>query len=118
MTSRHIPSRRDKAPGLTRRRALTISGVALGLSALPFGSAAASTKNNIVTWNGIALGAAAQMQIVHSDQREARHILETAVAELRRLESIFSVYDKTSDLAQLNRAHVLAAPPAELVEVL
>lgn len=118
MTSRHIPCKRDKSPGLTRRRALTISGAALGLTALPFGAAAASTQSRIATWNGIALGAAAQMQIVHSDQREAEHILQTAVAELRRLENIFSIYDKTSDLAQLNRFAVLAAPPAELVEVL
>lgn len=118
MTSRHIPCRRDKARGLTRRRALTISGAALGLATVPFGSSAALAKDEIVTWNGIALGAAAQMQIVHTDPREARHILETAVAELRRLENIFSIYDETSDLARLNQSGVLAAPPAQLVEVL
>lgn len=118
MTPRHIPCRRDKTPGLTRRRALTISGAALGLTALPFGSAAASAQGEIITWHGIALGAAAQMQIVHSDRREGENILEATITELRRLEAIFSLYDETSDLSRLNQRGFLNSPPSELVEVL
>jgi thiamine biosynthesis lipoprotein len=58
------------------------------------------------------------MQIVHKDRNEARRILETAVTELRRLESIFSIYDETSDLSRLNHSGVLTSPSPELVEVL
>lgn len=102
----------------TRRRALKISGALLGLSTFPARAAAALTRGELVTWHGIALGAAAEMQIAHVDRNEARHILELAVAEIRRLERIFSLYDETSDLSQLNRQGFLASPPAELVEVL
>lgn len=102
----------------TRRRALKISGALLGLSTFPVRAAAALTRGELVTWHGIALGAAAEMQIAHVDRNEGRRILEMAVAEIRRLERIFSLYDETSDLSQLNRQGFLASPPAELVEVL
>lgn len=102
----------------TRRRALKISGALLGLSSLPRLAGATLTGQELITWHGIALGAAAEMQIAHVDRSEGRHILERAVAELGRLERIFSLYDETSDLSRLNRYGTLASPPPELVEVL
>lgn len=102
----------------TRRRALKISGALLGLSSLPRHAGATLTGQKLITWHGIALGAAAEMQIAHVDRNEGRRILEFAVAELGRLEKIFSLYDETSDLSRLNRFGTLASPPPELVEVL
>lgn len=118
MKSQTVSSKGTRTSGLTRRRVLTISGAALGLSALPFAAKATPTGGQIVSWNGIALGAVAQMQVVHTDRREGEHILEGAVAELRRLEGIFSIYDETSDLSRLNNRGLLNSPPPELVEVL
>lgn len=108
----------DRNTNVTRRRALKISAALAGLSALPFRAASALARTELVTWHGIALGAAAEMQIAHTDPNEARRILEMAVAELGRLEKIFSLYDETSDLSLLNRQGFLVSPPVELVEVL
>ena len=48
----------------------------------------------------------------------AERLVRRSVAELRRLEGLFSLYRADSALVQLNRRGVLEAPPRELVEVL
>jgi FAD:protein FMN transferase len=103
---------------LAKRRTLKISGALVGLSFVPGGAASALSRGEIVTWRGIALGAAAEMQIVHRDRGAAQAILDRAVEELRRLEHIFNIYDASSDLSCLNKTGVLRSPPGELVEVL
>lgn len=72
----------------------------------------------VTTWQGIALGAEASIQIHHLARAEAETLLAACRAELVRLEGIFSLYDEHSALARLNRHGRLANPPAELVEVL
>lgn len=111
-------TRQSNTAAPTRRRVLEMSGALLGLSIPPGRAAAALTGGQLVTWHGIALGAAAEMQIAHVDRNEGRRILELAIAELRRLERIFSLYDETSALSRLNRYGALVAPPPELIEVI
>ena len=93
---------------LTRRRFLTLTAVA---SALPFAAPAAP----ITQWHGTALGAKAAIYLAHPD---ADAIITRAVAEIDRLESIFSLYRPASALAQLNASGSLDAPPFELLECL
>lgn len=50
--------------------------------------------------------------------RQAEPIFAAVADELRRLESIFSLYDAGSALVHLNRSGRLDHPPAELLEVL
>lgn len=93
---------------LTRRRFLTLTAVA---SALPFAAPAAP----ITLWHGTALGAEAAIYLAHPD---ADAIITRAVAEIDRLESIFSLYRPASALSQLNASGSLDAPPFELLECL
>lgn len=93
---------------LNRRRFLTLSAVAL----LPLPARAAP---QITQWHGQALGAAAAIYLAHPD---ADAIITRAVAEIARLEDIFSLYRTTSALSQLNATGRLDAPPFELLECL
>ena len=105
-------------PGLTRRRTLRllaeVSGLALsGASA---GRAIASTTP--YRWHGIALGAQASLTIYHPDPARAESLVAMALAEIERLERIFSLYRPDSALVRLNAAGRLDHPPLELVALL
>jgi FAD:protein FMN transferase len=94
---------------INRRRFLTISAAAAALAGRP---AAAGPLHR---WRGTALGASASITLAHSD---AAAIIEAALAEITRLEAIFSLYRSASALSRLNAAGVLDAPPFELLECL
>ncbi len=101
---------------MTRRRMIGISAAAAGMALLPFGSTAATPE--AVTWQGETMGAQASLIIHHPDRAKAQKLVEATVAEVRRLERIFSLYREESDLVRLNRLRFLIAPPKELVEIL
>lgn len=65
-----------------------------------------------------ALGTTAVFTVAARDSSEAEAMVAPLLAELRRLEKIFSLYDPDSALSRLNRDGVLAAPPFELIELL
>ncbi len=91
---------------LTRSRFLTLTACA----ALPLRAGAAVT-----TWRGTALGADAAIWLDHPD---APAILDMALAEIGRLEGIFSLYRAGSALSVLNRDGRIDAPPFELLQCL
>ncbi|MGH1466068.1 MAG: FAD:protein FMN transferase [Cognatishimia sp.] len=66
-------------------------------------------------WQGTALGAQAQIILDHPD---ARNITSRALAEIDRLESIFSLYRQGSEIVRLNQFGALQAPSFELLECL
>lgn len=103
---------------LTRRRFVAISAAAGGCCLVPFGTSAYAGAPPLVEWNGVTLGASASIRLTHPDRSVAGSLLRRAVAESRRLESIFSLYREDTALAELNRTGVLAAPPPELVDLL
>lgn len=100
---------------ITRRRALTILAAAAGV---PLVLHATKARAGLVKWEGTALGAPASLSLYHTDEGAARAAIDAAVAELRRLEGIFSLYRADSAMAELNRAGRLDAAPAELVELM
>lgn len=71
-----------------------------------------------VVWRGVAMGALASMTIVHPDRAAARVLVERCVAEIRRLEAVFSLYRPDSALSRLNARGALDDPPQELLELL
>ncbi|MBB4018969.1 thiamine biosynthesis lipoprotein [Chelatococcus caeni] len=102
----------------TRRRFIGISAAAAGLALLPTGGALAhAADGKVVVWRGTALGAVATLRIHHRDRTAAERLAARAVAEVRRLEGLFSLYRDDSALVALNRRGVLEAPPPELVTV-
>jgi thiamine biosynthesis lipoprotein len=101
---------------LSRRRFVSIAASAAALPLVPRpGLGAALTP---VEWRGVAMGALASMTLVHPDRGAAKRLIERCLAEIARLESIFSLYRPDSALVRLNTEGVLHRPPLELVEVL
>lgn len=94
-------------PKVTRRRFLTLTAAAM----MPLRASATT----ITEWHGTAIGAEAAIYLSHPD---APAIISRAVAEIERLEGIFSLYRANSALAQLNAFGRLDAPPFELLECL
>ena len=103
---------------ITRRRFIHITGTVAAMSVIPTFRARAATSLEPVRWTGVALGADASLTIYHPDRKAAERIIDSALAEVRRLESIFSLYSPDSVLSRLNAAGRFDAPPQELVELL
>jgi FAD:protein FMN transferase len=101
---------------LSRRRFVSIAACAAALPMFsPHAMAAAPAP---VVWRGVAMGAMASMTLVHPDRAAAKRLIERCLAEIARLEAIFSLYRPDSALVRLNAEGVLDHPPLELVEVL
>lgn len=95
---------------INRRRFLTISGAAL------VGPSAAQAQAGPMTqWRGIAMGADASISLRHP---QADRLIAAALAEIDRLESIFSLYRADSALSVLNATGRLSNPPFEMLELL
>jgi FAD:protein FMN transferase len=94
----------------TRRRFLSILA---GASLLPAFGAEASTATR--EWNGVALGAGARIILEHE---RADSLIAASIAEIARLEAIFSLYQADSELSRLNRNGSLENPGFEMIELL
>nr|WP_322997220.1 FAD:protein FMN transferase [Castellaniella sp.] len=105
----------------TRRRFLGIaaaSAALLGSTPLYAALQRPDDLPSLTTWHGIALGANAQMQLLHPDPRQAEQLIQLAIGEIHRLEQIFSLYRDDSALVRLNRTGQLDRPPADLCRLL
>jgi thiamine biosynthesis lipoprotein len=100
----------------TRRRFLSVAAACA--ATLPLASARGTPQAPVSVWKGTALGALASLTLVHSDRALARASIASCVAEIARLESIFSLYRADSALSRLNVQGELRDPPHELVELL
>ncbi len=101
---------------LTRRRFLSIlaSATALGVHSP---ARAATGEAGPVIWRGTVMGSMASMTLVHPDREFALELRDRAIAEIDRLEAIFSLYRSDSALSRLNGQGWLDHPPLELVEL-
>ena len=105
---------------LNRRRFLAIAATGAVLGSVPGGLALAgrSAAPAPTVWKGVAMGALASMTLVHPDRRHAQAMIDRCMAEVERLESVFSLYRMDSALSRLNAVGTLDNPPTELVELL
>ena len=94
---------------LTRRRFV--------LTAMSAAALAAPARAQVLEWRGAALGGEATLR-VHGARDAGAAALAEAVAEIARLERLFSLSDRRSQLSRLNAAGRLAAPALDLVAVL
>lgn len=106
--------------GVSRRRFLSIAAATAGAGVLPawLNRVQASPLLEPVTWQGIALGADAQLRIYHDDKQAAQVLIERVLAEVSRLEGIFSIYQEDSAISRLNAQGYLDNPPKELLQLL
>jgi thiamine biosynthesis lipoprotein len=95
--------------GISRRRFIAITAAA---SALP--RAAFARELQTFTWHGVALGAEASLTLQHHDKAEAADAINACLAEVARLEGIFSLFRPDSALQQLNTNGRLEGAPADL----
>ncbi|ABD86008.1 FAD:protein FMN transferase [Rhodopseudomonas palustris] len=104
-------------PSLTRRRLITIAATAAGAGLLGrAGLARAATEP--LRWQGQALGAQVSLEIYHPDRAAAERLIALSLAEVRRLERQFSLYQPDSAICDLNRSGVLIAPDPDMVTLL
>lgn len=102
-------------PALNRRRFLTIAATLAGAAAGGVLAARRAGAAPLYRWEGVAMGTSAAITLAHP---EAARIVARAVAEIARLEAVFSLYRADSALSRLNGAGTLASPPFELLECL
>lgn len=102
---------------MRRRRLLRILAAAGGLAAVPGPPWPASARRHH-RWRGSALGAEARIDVWLDDRARAQQLVRLCLAEVDRLERVFSLQRRDSALSALNRDGRLPRPPLELVSVL
>jgi len=100
---------------MTRRRFITFVAAAAGL---PLLLKAGGAQARPARWDGTALGAPASIQLYHTDEAQAQAAISAGLAELKRLEAIFSVYRADSAISALNREGVLENAPSDFIAML
>lgn len=104
---------------VSRRRFIGIVAATSALSGLPWAAKAMQAPATpLRSWQGVALGADAQLHIHHPDPVFAQALIEQALSEVRRLERIFSLYQEDSALRRLNRDGYLKQAPGDLTRLL
>jgi thiamine biosynthesis lipoprotein len=99
-----------------RRRFLSVCAAAGAFTAMPWSHVLAAAP--LHHWHGILLGAQVELTIAHPDAAQARRLFSLCVAEIKRLENIFTLYDSHSELSQLNMKGFLGAPSPDMIAIL
>jgi len=117
----HDPKAPHGGPAITRRRAMTVMGVAaslpwVGVADRP--DTASDTAPLLYQWNGTSLGSPSHLLLYHHDHATASRIVGECAAEIERLERIFALYRTDSEITRLNRYGHIEFPSADLLTVL
>lgn len=100
---------------LSRRQLLIAAAAVPGALSLP---ALAAQDVPLRRWRGVVMGAEAEIALATEDAAWADDLVRQCLAEAHRLEKVYSLYQPSSDLVQLNNAGWLDHPAPELLEVL
>lgn len=100
---------------MSRRRFISFVAAAAGL---PLLLKVGGSQAKPVRWDGTALGAPASIQLFHTDETQAHVAIAAGLNELKRLETIFSVYRADSSISKLNREGVLENAPDDFIAML
>ena len=109
---------------VARRRVIKVMAAALAgagssLAGLPCSALARhGPADGTFGWRGQALGAEGSITIAHSDRNEAERLVRLCLREIERLENIFSLYRRTSEISRLNSAGFLQSPSHDMVRLL
>jgi len=99
-----------------RRTALRAIAVAAGLPLL--GASGDRGRPPVLRWRGLAFGGPAALTLCHPDAARARRVLALCLAEVDRLDRLFSLLRKDSALVALNREGRLEAPAHDVVALM
>lgn len=104
---------------VSRRRFIGIVAATSALTCVPWAvKSMQAATTPLSSWQGVALGADAQLHIHHPDPVFAQTLIDQALSEVRRLERIFSLYEQDSALRRLNRDGYLKQAPGDLTRLL
>ena len=104
---------------VSRRRFIGIVAATSALTCVPWAAKAMQAVTTpLSSWQGVALGADAQLHIHHPDPVFAQTLIDQALSEVRRLERIFSLYEEGSALRRLNRDGYLKQAPGDMTRLL
>jgi FAD:protein FMN transferase len=101
----------------SRRRVITILGVAAGLPLLATADQPRQ-PTPLLRWRGAALGCPSRILLHHPDAAVAERAVADCVGEIERLEKAFGLYRSDSEIARLNRDGRLDAPSHDLLALL
>ena len=94
----------------SRRRALSIMAATAGLFCL-----GGRVPDELVSeWRGTALGAEGRMLLAGMARQRAHEAIAMALAEIERLEAVFSLYRADSELSRLNASGRLDGPSHDM----
>lgn len=105
----------------SRRRILSIiagAGAAVLAPGVALGAGAEKGDKPPHRWRGRLLGAEAALILYHHDQEQAARAIAAVVAEVHRLERLFSLHNRNALLVRLNSGEEVARLPAAFVELL
>lgn len=97
----------------SRRRVLRLIAAGSAAALVP----AVRAEMPLTRWHGYVLGAEATLSIRDAERERAQLALMDCVAEIDRIEQVFSLYQPDSALNALNAMGALVHPPKELVDV-
>ena len=113
---------------LTRRRFFAIAATLAAGVGIPFAisrktnqqthSASPNQEEQPVIWRGIALGSGAELRLFGVERKQAEILVNKVLAEVSRLEKIFSLYRDDSLISRLNREGRLKNPPSDFLQLL
>jgi thiamine biosynthesis lipoprotein len=102
---------------LNRRQSLKILGAALALPGGILSMRGLGHPAELARWSGETLGGLSNITLWHPDKRIAERAIAQMLAEVDRLEDIFSLYRPDSEISRLNREGRLGkvSPDLQLV---
>ena len=100
---------------MSRRRFIAFIAAAAGM---PLLLKAGGAQARPARWDGTALGAPASIQLFHTDEAQAQAAIAAGLGELKRLETVFSMYRADSSISRLNRDGVLENAPDDFIAML
>src|SRR3984957_12980617 len=98
----------------SRRRFLKIAAAAATVPALAGGVRAFAPQGKLVDWQLEVMGALSELAVWHDDPAVAGRTIREVRAEVDRLNSIFSLFHRDSEISCLNRDGYLDNPSWEL----
>jgi thiamine biosynthesis lipoprotein len=113
----HDPKTPHRGPAITRRRAMTVMGVATGLPWIGVADRP-DTALLLYQWDGTSLGSPSRLLLYHHDRATASRIVAQCAAEIERLERVFALYRTDSEITRLNRDGNIEFPSVDLLTVL
>jgi FAD:protein FMN transferase len=105
-------SRAERRP--TRRRFLRVVAAVAGVPVIIAGVRATAPKAQVHSWQLDVLGALSELTLWHPDAAFAHRTILRVRGEIERLERIFSLYRRDSEISRLNETGRLRKPSREL----